>query len=80
MALFEQRLQRRRIGKEQLKDHDRADAERQIPVSEIRLEGQRAAEQVEAVQQIEHPTDADGIAVVCPSSLSTHMPRLAERG
>ena len=57
--VVEQRLQRRRVGEQQLQDHDRADAERQVLVAQMRLERQRRVEQVAAVQQIEDLADRD---------------------
>ena len=55
--VLEESLQRRRVGEQQLQDHDRADAERQILVAEMRLQGQRRVQQVAAVEQVEDLAD-----------------------
>src|SRR5262249_20090694 len=57
----EQLLQRRRVSEQHLQDHDRADAQRQIRVAEMRLERQRGVEQVATVEQVEDLTDGNGI-------------------
>src|SRR5262249_11044544 len=48
----EYRLQERKVGKKELQDRDRGDAERQVRVAEMRRDGQRAVEQIAAVQQV----------------------------
>src|SRR5262245_42266464 len=51
--VVEQGLEGRRIGEQELQDHGRADAERQIPIAEVRLERERRVEEKAAVQQVE---------------------------
>ena len=72
-------LQRRRVGEQQLQDHDRADAERQVLVAEMRLERQRRVQQVAAVQQIEDLADRDRVDRDRPGELRPTRPATSSR-
>src|SRR4029077_7431801 len=73
---LEERLERRRIGEQELQDNYRTDPHRQILVTEMRLERQGRVELVAAIEQIEHLTDHQRIHGYCPSKLVGRLLRL----
>ena len=72
----EQRLERRRVGEEQLQDHDRADTQRQIRVAEVGPQGQRRVELVAAVEQVEDLADDQGVHGDRPGEIVRCIPGL----
>src|SRR6516164_3991575 len=73
---LEESLKRRCVGKQELKDHDRANPHCQILVAEMALEGQGRIQFVAAVEQVEDLTDHESIHGDRPGELVGRPPGL----
>src|SRR6516162_11093968 len=73
---LEESLKRRCVGKQELKDHDRANPHCQILVAEMALEGQGRIQLVAAVEQIKDLTDHESIYGDRPGELVGRPPGL----